>query len=334
MLALLPRASAATPFLEDSDTNSATAPPPALPALAARASLPNPRMIFIGGDGGSGDPADEPVVAAEAGTAHTIHPGLAVAPGAAHAAHASLAGASLAVCLVGRITNLAEIASLYGLELSSDELSDEEVGGEADFTRGGGPAAADLLLDVAMRGFPDASGDASDQPATFFNSLRGSWAAVILGRGESGGEDGNNTLHVTVARGGAGRGAGGEGEEGEEEDEGGESGDPRDPRPALLPPPALHWGAVEGGGVVISTAPVLAPAAPGSPPTVLAPFPAGCVWEAGRPSGLSGVGGLSLFTRPSPSTRPVQPLARRDSRGRLCAVAYRSKSGLDLAMVE
>ena len=45
MLALLPRASAATPFLEDSDTNSATAPPPALPALAARASLPNPRIF-------------------------------------------------------------------------------------------------------------------------------------------------------------------------------------------------------------------------------------------------------------------------------------------------
>lgn len=350
MLALIPQQSSGAPFLATSTApgaeRAAMAAPPALAALAARASLPAPRLIHLGGgSGGGGDDADGSTPVddddAEAGRARPhlaiVRAGLAAAHGAAHAVHATLAGATLAVCLVGRITNLAEVAALYGVEVSSDGEEREEVeAGEGEEGEGGaapghvhctGPAAADLLVDVKMRGFPDACGDASDQPATFLAALAGSWALVMLER--DGGRGG--ALHVTVARSAAGgRGSGGEGAEEEEagEEEEGEGGDGG---AAAQPPPPLFWGAVEGGGLVITTASALAPASPGGHPINLAPFPPGCFWTGGGADASSASSTLSDFTRPSPAARPVAALARRDSRGRLCALAYRSKSGRDLA---
>jgi hypothetical protein len=350
MLALLPRSAVPAPFLPDDEAAGAggTSPSrPTLARLAARASLPTPRLVCLGppedeegGGGGGGGADDDDAMDPEAGTAglHTHHasspsphPGVAVAPGAAHAAHATLAGAAVAVALAGGITNAAEVAALYGAELSSDGEEEEGTGGvRAPAGAGTGAAAAtDLLLDAFMRGFADECGDGSDQPSTFLASLKGGWAAVVVARGEDGGGgggggDGNGGCHVIIAR---GRGpspptaAEGAGEEDEDEDDDDDGG---------LGPPPLFWGVVDGA-VVVATTPALSPGQAGGTAATLSPFPAGCVFESGRPGAPGAPPSLSDFTRPSPAARRVTPLPKRDSRGRLCGFAYHSKSGRDLA---
>lgn len=328
MLAVVPRAAVPPPFLPESEGGGGgDRAHPTLARLAARASLPTPRLVCLGPP--PDEEGDDAGMDAEAGTAglhpstSPTQPGLAVSPGAAHAAHATLAGASVGVALAGRISNASEVAALYGSELSSD---------------GEDAAGVDLFLDAFMRGWADESGDGSDQPATFLASLHGSWAAVVVARGEGGGGSGSvggGGCHLIVAR---GRGAapperarasegppGGDDDDEEEGDDDDDDGD--DDNDSGGGPPPLFWGVVDGA-VVVATTPALSPGEAGGSAAALAPFPAGCVYESGRPGNPAP--SLADFTRPSPRARTVTPLSKRDSRGRLCGLAYTSKSGRDL----
>ena len=212
------------------------------------------------------------------------------------------AGVAAAACPAAVQTATASLAGAAVTVLFLGEISNQaEVaslyGAELD---DGGADEAALVLDLYLRGgggFCDVDGDASDQPATALAALAGDFAVVLLCARPPRACGGSGGVHVIAAR-------------------------SRDARSA----PPLFWGLDAGGAVVM-----LSTTAAGS----LQPFPPGCYWETaptpdavGHPAGV-----LADYTRFSPSARAVTATPRVDSKGRLAALSYHSKSGKNLAVI-
>ena len=208
------------------------------------------------------------------------------------------AGVAAAACPEAVQTASAELAGAAMTVLFLGEISNQaEVaslyGAELD-------DEAAVFLDIYLRGgggFCDIDGDASDQPATALAALAGDFAVVLLCARPPRACGGSGGVHVIAAR-------------------------SRDARSA----PPLFWGLDAGGTVVM-----LSTTAAGS----LQPFPPGCYWETAPTPGAVGhpAGVLADYTRFSPSTRAVTATPRVDSKGRLAALSYHSKSGKNLAVI-
>ncbi|KAK3266064.1 hypothetical protein CYMTET_25289 [Cymbomonas tetramitiformis] len=153
--------------------------------------------------------------------------------------------------------------------------------------------AADLISELYMKGFTDKYGDATDQPATLLANLDGDFAFVLY-------DAASDYLLSTRSSSGA------------------------------VP---LYWSiAADDGSLLFSSEqsamPTLSRTASGHPTE----FPCGCFFEnTGTGHKQYEHGELFSFRRQMPSTRPIKPLTRVDSRGQCCGLEFRTMSGHDLA---
>ncbi|CAL8470134.1 g9676 [Coccomyxa elongata] len=86
----------------------------------------------------------------------------------------------------------------------------------------------------------------------------------------------------------------------------------------------LFWGVDDGNGdnVIISTM-----------PAYLSSFPAGCAFESQVNEEGEGDSRMFNFERDTPSQRGVDTIRRIDSKGHLCGLMFKSRSGHDLVHV-
>jgi asparagine synthetase B (glutamine-hydrolysing) len=75
----------------------------------------------------------------------------------------------VALVLYGKLENLAEVRELYDLLPPGEDPLDFSATSES----------AELLMGAYLRGFVDAYGDCSAQPATYLDALQGDWSMVL-----------------------------------------------------------------------------------------------------------------------------------------------------------